>query len=406
MPWIGTSPKQERFITQSRAAINLAGGAVRSGKSVGVNLRFVHYCKYGPPGEFLAVGKTERTLTRNVLDPLREFLGPAMNVNHGRGVAWIGGRKIYLIGANDERSASKLQGATIAGALGDEVTTWPENFFAMLLSRLSVPGARFFGTYNPDGPYHWLKRRYIDNAEQVGLRNFGFRLEDNPFLAADFVDRLKRQYRAAGQLWYKRFVLGLWALAEGAVYQMFSDARHVKPAPAGLPRLEVAVDYGAANPTAALLLAHDGKPPVYVVREFHHDGRESGALSPSQLADALVAWLGGVEPRAVIVDPSALGFITELENRGLRAVPADNDVLEGIRLVGQMFGEDLLFIDPGCRHLLDEIGGYSWDAKAAARGEDKPVKAHDHALDALRYGVFTRFNSGAWIYRPMSMEGI
>ncbi|CAL9662752.1 hypothetical protein [Streptomyces sp. enrichment culture] len=72
----------------------------------------------------------------------------------GAGEVTILGRLIYVAGAHDERAADKIKGLTLAGAYLDEVTTYPESFFKMLETRLSVEGAQWFGTTNPEGPNH------------------------------------------------------------------------------------------------------------------------------------------------------------------------------------------------------------------------------------------------------------
>src|SRR5690606_4293976 len=137
------------------------------------------------------------------------------------------------------------RGMTLAGAYGDEVTLWPESFFTMLLSRLSVPGAQFFGTTNPDSPGHWLKKRYLDRADELSLRRFRFTLADNPALDPAYVEALKREYTG---LWYRRYILGEWVAAEGAIYDMFDPDRHVARELPEILHWWVGVDYGTTNP--------------------------------------------------------------------------------------------------------------------------------------------------------------
>lgn len=399
------SPKQQHQLATATARLNLSGGAVRAGKTVGFNLKWIAYSQFGPPGPLAMIAKTERTLKRNILDPLREILGDRLRVNYGHGEAFLGKRVLYLVGANDERAKDKIQGSTLAGALGDEITTWPESFWTMLLSRLSVSRAQFFGTFNPDSPAHWLKRKVIDKAEELAVNYLHFELSDNPFLDPEFTASLKREYRAMGELWYKRYILGLWVLAEGAIYDMFSEEAHVRPWQGDPPsHYAVAVDYGNANPTAFGLYGYNRRPPVHKFREYHHDGREQGTRTPSQYADDLVAWLGDIVPAEIIVDPAALGFIAELRSRGLKVTGAKNDVLEGIRRVGQAYSNGEYTIDPGCKNTVMEAQGYIWDAKAAARGEDKPVKDHDHHMDADRYFWFTTFGKDDWTYQPTTLS--
>ena len=162
------------------------------------------------------------------------------------------GREVYVVGANDERAeAKRIRGATFAGALVDEATIVPESFFRMLLSRLSVDGAKLFATTNPDSPYHWLKTQFIDREAELDLKVFKFNLEDNPSLSQNYIKALKSEYQG---LWYRRFINGEWVLAEGSVYDFFDQKIHCRREPPSYAKYYVAgVDYGTANPFAAVL---------------------------------------------------------------------------------------------------------------------------------------------------------
>lgn len=380
--------KQARSILESTARINIWEGSVRSGKTVASIIRWLDYAVNGPPGELLMVGKTERTLKRNILDVIEELVGQNdYRYNRGMGEAYIMGRRIYVAGANDERAETKIRGLTLAGAYGDELSLWPESFWTMLLSRLSVRGAQVFGTTNPDGPYHWLKANYLDREDQLNLRSWHFTLDDNPHLDPEYVKDLKREYTG---LWHQRYIEGLWVLAEGAVYDMFDEQRHaVDILPSHLGQWVVGVDYGTTNPCVFLLLGTDGRR-WYQTKEYYWDAVERGRQkTDAQYADDMIAWLDGLRPRSIYVDPSATSFIAELRRRGLPVAGADNAVLPGIQTVSKLLADDRLFIHRSCTHSLQEFGAYTWDAKAQQRGEDKPLEQHDHAHDARRYALHT-----------------
>ncbi|WP_062306600.1 PBSX family phage terminase large subunit [Alicyclobacillus sendaiensis] len=391
--WGRFSDKQMASIRDSTARLNIWEGAVRSGKTIASMVRWLDYIATGPPGDLLMVGKTERTLKRNILDVLEQILGPRLyRYNKGEGEVYICGRKIYVAGANDERAEGKIRGMTLAGAYGDELTLWPENFFKMLLSRLSVPGAKLFGTTNPDSPYHWLKEQYLDNAE-LDMTSWSFTLDDNPNLDPAYVESLKREYTG---LWYKRFILGLWVMAEGAVYDMWDDTLNTfadDDMPPGLKtvaRRYVSVDYGTQNATVFLDCLDDGDT-LWVVNEYYHSGREHGRQKEdAEYADDLIRFVGADRPRFVIVDPSAASFKVALRRRGFLVKSAENDVLEGIRMTSTMIAKRKLRVNRDrCKNLIKEISGYVWDEKAAERGQEKPVKQNDHAVDAMRYLVAT-----------------
>lgn len=386
--------KQRTSILDATARLNIWSGSVRSGKTVGSTLAWLDFVRHGPPGALLMVGRTERTLKRNILDPIAELVGPSSyRLVAGSGEAIIFGRRVYLAGANDERSEGKIRGLTLAGAYGDELTLWPESFFTMLLSRLSVAGARFYGTTNPDAPAHWLKARYLDRADRLDLQHFRFGLYDNPTLDPAYLAALEAEYTG---LWRRRYILGEWCLAEGVVYDQFDPDQHVvTELPEAFEQVRLGVDYGTANPTVFLLLGRSGTR-WYVAREYYYDGRSSSRQkTDSDYASDMATFLGGLHPQSIEVDPSAASFIAQLRRSGIGPIHgADHAVLDGIRTVSRALASGQLLIHASCTHLIDELGLYSWDSKAQAKGEDKPLKTNDHAADALRYAAMRIFGRG------------
>lgn len=397
------SPQQKRAFAQSTARLNIAHGPVRSGKTVALEiLRWFEYVCTAPPGDLLMAGKTMKSLERNVLRPLKNWFGPLVSYSLGKKEAEIAGRRVELEGANDERAEDKIRGMTLAGALANEITLMPESFFRQTLARMSVAGAKLFGSTNPDSPYHWLKNDFLDREPELDLRQWWFRIEDNIFLDDAYVESLKAEYTG---MWFQRFIQGLWVLAAGAVYSMFIEDEHVTECPIdpdGVEKWRVPVDYGTSNPTTFALHGYwhsytgqpnesAKKPHAHCFDEYYHSGREGRQKTDEQYVDALVDFIpdnlkGDV---VVVVDPSAASFITACEERGLDVEDAENDVLDGIRFVSSMLADGRYTIDPSCEHTVREYQSYVWDEKAQQRGEDKPKKEHDHCPDRDRYGLFT-----------------
>jgi PBSX family phage terminase large subunit len=343
-------------------------------------------------------GKTNRALERNIIRPIIQITGNRRaRYNQGRGELTLFGHKIDCLGASDERAQEKIRGATLYGSYGDEITLWPESYFTMLLSRLSEPGAKFFGTTNPDGPYHWLKTKYLDRQGELNLKRFPFILDDNVNLDPEYVAQLKKEYTG---LWYKRFILGLWVQAEGAIYDMWDDSLHVidfeklfTDKPKAKPqRFFAACDYGTANPTVFGLFAHSGRLPAYLMREYHYDSAAKGRQkTDSEYADDFIKWLGDTRISCLYVDPSAASFIAELKKRHVHVIEAKNDVIDGIRFVGALLQNKQFAVDRACKNTIQEIPSYVWDAKAQQKGEDKPITQNDHCADMVRYGLFSHF---------------
>jgi PBSX family phage terminase large subunit len=299
---------------------------------------------------------------------------------------------INLVGASDERAQRRIQGSTLASALVDEVTLIPQGFFKMLLSRLSVPGAKLFGTTNPDSPFHWLKTDFLDN-DKLDLKAWKFRLDDNPSLDDAYVNSLKAEYTG---LWYKRYIEGDWVLAEGTVYDFFDEEEHTIDLPSKRARKYiVGVDYGTTNPTVFTLIGFnpDSYPNIWLEKEYYYSSKDKGRQkTDTEYAEDLAEFIHGYAVEAIYIDPSAASFRLECFRQGIDNIcEADNDVLNGIRFKAQLMANGTFKVCKSCVHTIREYATYVWDTKSSLKGEDKPVKENDHCMDALRYALFTHF---------------
>ncbi|BAC73233.1 hypothetical protein AQJ43_23715 [Streptomyces avermitilis] len=401
--------------------ITIYEGSVRSAKTITSLIDWLDFVRNGPPGNLLMAGKTTRTLRQNCIDELVSILGTQLcSYNEGKGVLTLLGRRIIIASGNDESSKDKIRGLSLVGAYVDELSTMPESFFSMLTSRMSDANPRLIGTSNPDSANHWLKKKYLDKARvhltrtgevrtpgnDLDLARLTFVIDDNPTLTPTYVQQRKAEY-AATPLLYKRLILGEWCIAEGAVYEVFDDQRHVVDiVPEIVQWLGVGLDYGTSNATAALLVGIGSDGCVYVTNEWRHDGHTEEQLSDGQISQRLRTWMRtltvpgsrdkGIEPPRLIVDPSAASLRKQLQLDGLGSMRAHNKVLSGIRIVANLLAADKLRIHRGCTHLLDEMASYVWDPKASLLGEDKPLKQDDHSVDALRYAIKTTQH----IWRP------
>lgn len=407
--------KQRQSVELATARLNIWDGSVRSSKTVSSLLRFLRFVRTAPPGPLLMIGKTERTLKRNIIDPLIEMLGEKRcKFVAGLGELHLLGRVVYVAGAYNEGSVDKIRGMSLVGTYCDELSTYPESFFVMLLTRLSIPGAQLHGTTNPDGPQHWLKVNYLDRArlhldidgqlhhrtgpKTLNLHRFSFQLADNPHLTPEYVADVSAEFTG---LWYRRLILGEWCLAEGVVYESWDPAKHVVTKLPEISRwIVLALDYGTTNPFHALLIGLGQDRRLYVGHEWRWDSKEQrGSLSDVQYSERLRAWVNGlgIVPEYTVVDPSAASFRVQLHNDGWSSRLGDNDVVDGIRDVSSLFATRRLLVSDRCPELIREVPGYAWDPKASAKGEDKPIKVGDHGLDALRYGI--RTTRSAWRYQ-------
>lgn len=170
-------------------------------------------------GLIVLLGNTKTTLERNILDPMREIYGDyAVGSINNENVAYLFGRKTYCLGADKVNQVSKIQGATIEYAYGDEVTTWNREVFEMLKSRLRCENSMFDGTCNPDGPNHFFKK-FLDSDADIYQQKYT--IDDNPFLPQKFVEELKKEY--SGTIYYDRYINGDWTRAEGLLFPQFAS---------------------------------------------------------------------------------------------------------------------------------------------------------------------------------------
>jgi len=409
VPLIG---KQKVSIRHSYAHGNVWEGAVRSSKTICSILRWLMFVRAAAPGPLAMVGKTTHTLYRNVIEPIEQIVGRSRCIYRPvQGELILLGRKIYLVSANNKAEAEKVKGMTLVGFYGDELTTWPEEVFNMLTTRLSAPGAQWFGTTNPAGNSHWLMEKWLkfakvwvdhtgrlhrrEGEETKDLNRFSFTLDDNPTLEDDFVARLKSQYSG---VFYRRNILGHWIAAEGAIYDMWDPQKHiVKALPPIQAWISTGIDYGTKNPFDALLLGLGKDRKLYLASEYRYDSRiTKRQKTMSEYSAEYRNWLDinqhghYIRPRFHCIDPSAAYFFEQLQRDGVRGLTAaDNRVDDGIRLVSNLIAQDLLFAHESCTGWIEEIDGYVWDDKATEKGEDKPLKQDDHAMDAGRYAINT-----------------
>ncbi|MBR2453035.1 MAG: PBSX family phage terminase large subunit, partial [Clostridia bacterium] len=297
------------------------------------------------------------------------------------------GRKIYLEGVNDAGAESKIRGMTLQGAYCDEVTLFTEEFFGMLLSRLSEHGAKLFGTTNPDNPNHWFKVKYIDRRSELDFFLMEFLIDDNTFLDPVYVEELKKEYTG---VFYKRFILGEWCSAEGLVYPMFDRDVHIVgeiPKPSGNEEYYISIDYGTLNPCSMGLWRLDDKSAVRIKESYYSGKTQRMLLTDEEYYERLKNLAEGFPIKGVIIDPSAASFIATIRRHGEFSVrKADNSVLDGIRVTGTLLQSGKLLIHESCEDAIREFGSYSWDGESQ---EDKVLKEFDHAMDDIRYFCFT-----------------
>lgn len=392
--WTKTSPVKD-------ADGIIADGAIRSGKTVSMALSFVIWAMETFDGQNLGMcGKTVGSFRRNVWFWLKIMLisrGYRYKDNKTDNYIEITREGklnyFYIFGGKDEGSQDLIQGITLAGIFFDEVALMPESFVNQGTGRCSVDGSKFWFNCNPDGPTHWFKVNWIDKAKEKRILYLHFTMDDNLSLS----ERIKQRYRSMYVgVFFKRFIQGLWVMAEGAIYDMWSEEENEiteEQLPQGYKYTMdhyISIDYGTKNPMVFLDIWDDGNI-IYITREYYYDSKEIGRQKEdAEYADDYEKFIDDDTPICTIVDPSALSFKTALMNRGYVVKDADNDVSDGIRMTSTMIARrKIKIVKEKCPRTIKDIKNYVWDEKAAEHGEEKPLKVSDHGDDAMRYYVKT-----------------
>ncbi len=371
----------------------IADGAIRSGKTLCMSLSYVLWAMESfNQQNFGMAGKTIGSFRRNVL-----FWVKMMLVSRGYSVVDHRSDNLivvskgtttnyfYIFGGKDERSQDLIQGITLAGMFFDEVALMPESFVNQATGRCSVTGSKFWFNCNPDNPRHWFKVNWVDKCKEKNIIYLHFTMDDNLSLSEKIKERYRIMYVG---VFFKRYILGLWCVAEGLVYSMFSEERHVKKEHmTGALTYVVSVDYGTVNPFSAGLWAFDGWHSQREA-EVYYNSREVGKrVDDEEYYKMLKKLIGNRRVECIIVDPSAASFIEVIKKYNEYSVMgANNDVLDGIRVVTTMLNKDMISVHEDCQDNIKEYGLYVWDEE---KGDDVVIKENDHSMDDTRYYCYT-----------------
>lgn len=384
----------------------ICDGAVRSGKTSVMSLSFFRWAMLTFTGQaFAFCGKSVGAVERNIVTPLLavKWVRTRFSVKYNRGdhvlIARDGNRenRFYLFGGKDESSYTLIQGITLAGVLLDEVALMPRSFVEQALARCSVSGAKMWFNCNPENPLHWFRQEWILKAQEHNALHLHFLMNDNPGLSEKTLQRYQDMFSG---VFYDRYVRGLWVLAEGLIYPMFTDSSIVDAVP-DRGEYYISCDYGTLNPFSAGLWCWDGKIATRI-REYYYSGRdERSNKTDEEYYTELEKLAGDLHVKSVIVDPSAASFIEVIRrHKRFTVKKAVNDVLPGIMTTARYLQDGTIKIHLSCEDAIREFGLYRWDEEST---EDRPIKENDHAMDDIRYFVMTilRHKVGKEQYIPL-----
>lgn len=380
---------------------NVSVGAVRSGKTFLDYFRIPYRLQnLSENDNIVFIGTTLSTIERNIIEPLRNLWGSKYVSAVSGGKVTLFGKKVYLLGAEKGSGGEKIRGMSIAYAYGDEITTWSEEVFRMLESRLDKPYSVFDGTCNPESPNHWFKR-FLDSDGDIFIENFT--IDDNPNLPEKFVSGLKKEYM--GTVYYDRYILGKWRSSDKIIYRSFADnpKKFIIP-DEKIPKndiimADIGVDFGGNGSAHAFSLTGytANYDKVFTLDEYY----EKKIISPTELQNDFVDFV----KRAIRAYPHLYDVYCDSAEqvliRGLKNALASENIGLNVRNASKkkisdrisfylsMFSEGKYYISDNCIHTIDAFISAEYDEKGGRKDDGT---SNIDSLDAQEYSTEHRMN--------------
>jgi len=385
--------EQQPFLWDSHKFYGYISG-VGAGKTAAGVMRTALNATRWNPGEMGAIVAPTTTMIKDVIIPLMREWGLldrwTYKSTHTEepGLHTPEGGRILILSADNQRTIERLAGLNLAYWWIDEGARVPARAIEILEQRLRVGEYRNgYVTTTPMG-YDHIYDFFIDETagdtreyKSAKLHDTGDRLSilnvptfANPHTPDDFKDEMEAK---DGQI-FDREVMGEFTDFEGLVYKWFDRENRVgtDALPETWDRTIYGVDWGGSAPTAIVALRQSGDE-WYVVDEFY----ERRVVN-----DTIASELERMESRygrgPVYCDSAEPRAIDALSREGFDARESEKAVETGIRYVDSL--RDQLYVVEDCQHVIDEFNTYRYKD-----GSDDVLKEHDHALDALRYALFT-----------------
>ena len=388
------SQKQIEYINHIDRRWNVKSGSVRSGKtyldiSYTIPKRILEV--QGLAGLNVIIGNTRGTLQRNIIEPLQEIFGSRRVTNiRSDNTSEMFGEKVYCLGADNSKHVNRLRGSSIKYCYGDEITTWTEEVFEMLKSRLDKAYSRFDGTCNPTTPVHWFKK-FLESDADIYCQSYT--IDDNPFLPKEFVENLKKEY--LGTVYYNRYILGQWVAAEGAIYKAFVDdvERFIPKQEIEVQRAVIGVDFGGGSSAHAFSCVGFTKNGAICVLEEY---REQSALTPEKLCADFVSFVKMCQMKYFVpecwCDSAEQTLINGLKTAAARErlpITIGNalkkPINDRIRALCILMSAGKFWINRNCRETITALQTAVWADKATEDIRLDNGTTNIDSLDAMEY---------------------
>jgi PBSX family phage terminase large subunit len=230
----------------------------------------------------------------------------------------------------------------------------------------------------PKGFNHFYDLYNLEN-EDKDYKSFHFTSYDNPFLPVDELDKAKEE------LTENRFAqeyLADFKKTEGLVYKEFSREKNVSTqTPTNITETIIGIDFGYTNPAAIIPIRIDGDSHCWIGEEWYRT---------RQTTDQIAEQASLYKSTKCYPDPAEPDRIEILRKAGLNVREVSKDIVAGIDHVRELFKQNRIHIHPDCKNLIMELETYRYpDKKPDQNEQEKPIAENNHAVDALRYALYT-----------------
>lgn len=297
-----------------------------------------------------------------------------------------------------EMGARKFQGGAVKLVWIDEEGSDPEVFEECLLRCVDQNG-KVLITATPINGLSWTYEKFVE-IDLDGFTKYSGSGLDNPFVSSV---KLRKSVQHMSESMQRTRLFGEFTSQQGLVYDEFDPQLHVIN-PFEIPDDGIvyqAIDFGVRNPFCCLWFYHDisgrfgADDCLYVFREYYktnmttiENGREIIRLSKNDPAPKFVV-ADSASRDARLILARELNLPTKPSPKELGMVSMINMVKD--RLMVHVDGKPRIYFFRNCGNLIKEMKKYRW---SNTKAKDQPIKADDHALDALRYalGYLSRYN--------------
>lgn len=284
----------------------------------------------------------------------------------------------------------RLRGPNISWWYGDEAALYRNNVWQIMIGRLRQFGqmGSAWLTTTPRGR-NWVYKTFVDrDPDRYNL--IRATTYDNIFLADEILSEWSGEYTGD---FARQELMGEFIAHQGLVYDEFSQDRHIfTSTQKDFKEIVCGVDWGYSNPGVILVGGIDGDGRIHIIAERYERQRQI-----ADWVDIALDLQASYGVSRFVCDPSEPKYISAFQESGLKAIKADNSVMAGIQRVKNRlttWGDDSgvklprLVIARGCVNLISEFEQYQW-RETKDGYQDAPIKANDHAMDALRYLIMS-----------------